>query len=368
MTTIATPQKQVYAPGFVGLEAAQNQFNGLLQATATNMREFTVRQDYLPEIGDYLRRDAPLWSRLRKEPAPADLVQEIRRTALPVIGFSNKQDLATGPSQPTGNARNRNDLSDPGQQVKALSGFIDWSHYARSLALQQGNPYGDQVAQDTDDMIAAAARLLELTLWRGNAATAPLEFNGILTQRPAGNTFTLDLTDTNEERTLGNMLIECIARIVGSRRIARRVTGVFCSNCGYNLVQREVEAKRLFTEVSEVTPGLNVPGIRTGQGVVPIEPSSYIDDEPGDGVGGGDLLRFIFLDIDKLRWMGVRPMGGLDTFDPQVFEITQFLDGVPLTEKQMLLIYGTLYAMNLGDSIWSLEVTVPAGTAWNYED
>jgi len=32
----------------------------------------------------------------------------------------------------------------------------------------------------------------------------------------------------------------------------------------------------------------------------------------------------------------------------------------------MVICYGTLYAMNRGDGIWRLDISAPAGTAWNY--
>ena len=348
--------------GFYTPAETENLFGKLVQAAATNMGRFTVRDDFSAEIGDYLYREAPLWSRIPKEAAEADLVKEIRQSALPQVGFSSKQDLNSGPRQPAGN---RNDLTDPGQEVKAVSGFLDWSHYSRSLYQQQGRPYGDQVAKDTDDMLRSTAQALEMGIMSGNATANALEFNGVAQQLPASHIIPGSVVGATPDN-IGQRLCEVVTRAMASRKYSRRITDIFCSGSGFNLLQKEVENKRLYIQTVEVMPGLALPGILTPAGLVPITMTPFLDDVPASGGVTTDTIRFYLIDINSLRWKGVLPFGGLNTFDPQIFDVTSYVDNVPLTEQRMVICYGTLYAMNRGDGIWRLDISAPAGTAWNY--
>jgi hypothetical protein len=349
---------------FQNVSEADQLFDSLTQAAATNMGRFTVRQDFMPEIGDYLYRNAPFWARLPKEPAEADIIKEIRMTQLPAVGFSAKSTLNTVAGQ--GGLTNRQDLTDPGQEVKCVSGFIDWSHYARSLYEQQGRPYGDQVARDTNDMIDAATMLLELGLFTGNATSDALQFNGIPQLMPTSNhVFTLDITATTPETSLSQKLVECCTRIMSNRVTNHRITDIITTGAGWNLIQREIEEKRLFTQLVEVIPGVQVPAILTPWGKVPISMTPFLSDTAGANTDP-DTINFWFIDINKLVWKGVVPLGGAQTFDPQIFEITTFANNVPLTEKRMILCYGVLYAKNRGADIYRLDVTAPRGSAWTY--
>lgn len=349
--------------GFQNPGEVAQQFNGMVQAAATNMGRFTVRQDFMPEIGDYLYRNAPCWNRLRKEAADTDVIKEIRQTALPQTGFISKQNLNSGPMQPAGN---RNNLADPGQEIKAVSGFVDWSHYNRSLYEQQGRPFGDQVAKDTNDLIDAATMSLEQCFFSGNATTNPLEFNGIARQMPAGHVLTANYTGA-EPDNIGQKLCEVVTRAISSRRTRRRITDIWVSGSGWNLLQKEIEDRRLVTQTVELVPGIQVPAIMTPSGRVPITMTPWLDDTPGADVDDPCTLHFYLVDINSLVWKGVVPYGGKNTFNPQIFEVsTQAQNTVTLTEQRMVLAYGTLYAMNLGDGIWRLDVTAPPSYAWSY--
>ncbi|NJR40559.1 MAG: hypothetical protein HC781_19160, partial [Leptolyngbyaceae cyanobacterium CSU_1_4] len=160
---------------FINVQAAAKEVQDLIRSAAINRGSFTYRADFQPEITDYLHRDVTLWSRIRKVAATDDVVKEIVRTGLPSTGFANKNALDTAVVDQTGV---RNNLSDTGQEVKAILGRKNWGHYERSLYEQQKRPYGDQISIDTADMIHSAAKQLERGLFVGDAATNPLEFNG----------------------------------------------------------------------------------------------------------------------------------------------------------------------------------------------
>ncbi|MBW4514561.1 MAG: hypothetical protein KME11_04990 [Timaviella obliquedivisa GSE-PSE-MK23-08B] len=348
---------------FVNVQAAAQEVQDLIRGAATNRGSFTYRSDFQPEITDYLNRDVSLWSRIKKVAATDDVVKEIVRTGLPSTGFANKNALETSVLDQTGV---RNNLSDTGQEVKAIMGRKAWGHYERSLYEQQGRPYGDQVAIDTADMIASATKNLERALFVGNATTNPLEFNGIYNQIIAGRTpYLIDITGA-EPDNVGSKLVEYVTRSTTNRTYDRKITAVYTSGCGWYQIQKQVEDRRLILQDMEFTPGVMVKALMTPYGLVPIVMSPFIDDEPGATVDDPDILPFWLLDEDQLEWHGVVPFGGENTFEPQLFEVSTFVSNVPLTESRLLVAYGTLKAKTKGDCIWRVNLRCDRGTAWSY--
>jgi hypothetical protein len=328
-----------------------------IQAIATAMDGFTVVDDFEPVVREYLRKATIFWPLLRKESAYADLVREITEGPEPTTGFFDKH--ATNPTDnPTNLAAH--DLTDPGEYIKAVGGVISFSPYSRSLYKQQGRPYGNTVAKKTADLIVSATKTLERTLFLGNATTNPLEFNGLEQQIDPSHVYTADITAGDSVVRK----IRSLARlIVSDPDILRNVTHIFTTGLGLELIEEEVTTQLEYTNLDEVRPGLRVPAIITQadpQGrPTPIITSPYILDTAG--VSG--TVPFWLLDMDTLVWKGVIPDGGLTTFNPQIFEVSQYTYGATpnyLVNKRMCLAYGTLYASKAGGGgVYRLDVNVP---------
>lgn len=338
----------------------------LTQAAATQEGRYTVQQDYDPEIEDILRKETMMWQLITsKKPANAAIVRKIKKANRPTIGFVNRGDLSGVYDNP--NLPPSKDLSDPGQEVKALAGSIQFEHFGRSLADQQGRPYGDEVAEETNDMLINAARFLEMSLFTGDAdAAGGLEFNGIDKQTPTSpsnnHVFTANITTATPD-SIVDKLNEIVVRATNDRNVLRRITHIFCTGAASLKIRDEVGQQHLYENRQEINAGIRVPGIVTPNGILPIITSPYINDL--DGGAGNDVCRFYLIDIDSLEWRGVYPFGGVKTFQPQLFDITNTINGLPLVEKRMCLMYGTLYAKNGGEGIYRLDVTVPPGSVWN---
>ena len=346
----------------------------LIQAQAYNSGGFTLLNDFIPEVLDALYRAAPFWASLTKKAASADNVREIIRTGLPVAGFTSKADLATATAKSATNLRDgtaitgdnsRNLLDDPGQEVKCITGPLSWTNYAQSLYNQQGQPFGDQVAQDTDDMITSMAKSLEKALYSGNATTNPLEFNGIIAQMATDTArhqflYTHDLTAATPE-SLSIVIPRTCAKIIASRDFDRDVTEIHTSAAGLSLLQEEWAKARINLSETEYVPGVTVPGIMGANGrMIPIVVSRYLDDDatPADG----DLINYLFIDKALIDWRGVVPMGG-SGFNPQIFDL---VNAQHLTERRLGLCYGTLFAHGRGQGISRLQVKAANGKAWSY--
>lgn len=336
------------------------------RAAAENIQGFTVRDDFMASIGRYLRRNTIFWPLLKKEKAEADIVREILEEQFPTVGFFSK-DGTTGMNPPENAVdANENDLSDTGQEVKANGGVIKLSHYGRSLADQQGRPFNDQVSNKTNNLIVAAARHLERSLFNGNASTAPLQFNGIAQQMAADHTFEASIID-------GDSVVHKIRSLcrlaVNDEDMLRDINIIFTSGLGLELIEQEMDDKLHYQNLDQVRPGLKVPSIITqssNQGqATPLITSPYLRDEQGATENDPDIVDYWLLDMNLLCWKGVIPYGapnnGANIYNPQIFEVRT--NSAPyLIDSRLCIQYGTLYAKNRGQGIYRLRVRVPSGT------
>jgi hypothetical protein len=336
------------------------QTEALLEASATTLGGFTINQNFDPEIEDILRSETVFWQLLPKRAAQAPIVQKIKKTTRPQVGFIDKMNL-TG-STMTPHANTALDLTDPGEEVKAIAGRIQFNHFPRSMANQQGNPYLDEIAEETNDLIVSCARKIEMGLFRGNKTTDPLQFSGLDAFCRVDHTFTANITTATPDR-IADKLNEICMRATTDRDVIRRVTHIFCSGAGSLFLQREIDDRMLYQNLMEVTPGVKVPGIVTSNGVIPIIVSPYVTDV--DGGAGTDTLTFYALDMQTLEWNGVFPYGGSRKYDPQIFDISNTINGMPLVEERFVLLYGCLYPRFSAEGIWKLNVTAPSGSTWS---
>lgn len=342
--------------------------NTIIQARASLLNGTLYNDDFLPEIVDALKSECPFWEmipRKNKRYATSPKIQKIHKTARPTVGMVDRQDLSGAVNNPQGVALK--DLSDPGQDIKALCATIEFTPFERSISIAQGHPFGDEMAELTDDMITSMCRFLEILFYQGDAATNPLEFNGLeqLIPDDGDHVFTADIT-TDPPDSIITRLNEIIARANGSRNIRRKITHIFCTSAGALQLNREIELQRFYYNTSKVTAGIQVPnmvGPIPNIPNIPIVTSPYINDI--DGGAGNDRCIFYLMDIDSLEYYGLPPVGGTKKLEPQIFDITQTLSGRPLVTKRMALMYGCLYPNNRGESLYKLEVTVPPGTVWN---
>jgi hypothetical protein len=344
--------------GFYDLEQTEQ----ALQASAINLGGFAVNQNYDPEIEDYRRMETTLLRLIlqgNKKAAVSPTVRKLVKDKRANIGFVNRSDLSSA----TGNTMNdlRLNYDDPGQEVKAFAARLSFPHFARSMSEQQGKPYSDQVAEDTDDLLRESFRFFEMMLFNGNAAVNPLEFNGLQSQMVLpDHIFTIDITGTEPDR-IWQTINEIAMRAATDRQTLRKISHVFTTGAAYVALQKESESYSTRFADKEIVPGLNVSMIMTGAGEKPVISSPYLNDLGNQA--GYDILRMYLIDITCVEWHGVYPYGGTKTFDPQIFDITTYLNGQYLVTERMLLCYGTPYLKNNG--LYRIDIRAPLGSAWN---
>jgi hypothetical protein len=334
-----------------------------LEAAATALDGFVVRQDYMPVIKRYVREETVLWQMIRKEKADADVIKEIIEpyATAPNAGFVDRATL--NPVENSATAPNY-DLADPGQQNKAIGGVIKFPHYTRSLHKQQGLPWGDQIARKTERLMVSTLLTLEMSLFTGNATTNPLSFNGIENQMPLANVSSIDI---RAGKSVVKSLRSIVRKAISNKQILKKITHIFTSALGIELIEIETDMRLAYRNMEVIRPGLQVPQIVTQAGNIPLMQSPYIDDITYDlpNPDPRDEVVYYLINLGNISWKGVIPEGGIDTFEPQLFDVSKqelSLANPYLLEKRMSLIYGTLYVENRGASIFKLIVKVPAGT------
>lgn len=334
-----------------------------LQASAANLGGFTINQNYDPEIEDYRRKETVFWEMIppaNKKPAAAPTVKKIVRDKRPQVGYANRGDLS-------GAVQNRKqdlalNLDDPGQDVKALSAKYRYDFFSHSMHEQQNRPYGDEIATDTDDMIVETWRFIEMELFSGDADVNPLAFNGLEKQMTMEEHIReINVTGTQPQK-IWKTINEMVMRAATDRNVLRRISHIFMTGAAFVALQGELGDDQLrFGDDKEIIPGFTVPSIMTGIGELPIIRSPYLQDLANQQ--GNDILRIYLIDMNAIEWHYVRPYGGRDTADPQIFDVTMWLANEPLVTERQMVMFGTLYLKNNG--VWRIDVRAPLGSAWN---
>ena len=339
-----------------------------LQASAINLDGATVNDDIINMIGDYQRKEGVIWPLITKKRAKHPTIKEGVKDKFPKVGAVNKFTLdhaAANVENPPGSL-NR-DLTDPGQDLKAISGQVDIPHFAHSMAQQQGYFYEDTFAEDTDDMILSGVRYLDRQLIVGDAAGNVDEFNGFLNLRnPANTDIELDTLIPGAELIHQALNRICI-KAANEPNNRQRISHIFTSGGGQNELIREAHAAHIHQNQVEITPGHVVSAIVTPSGnknLTPVIGTPYILDDDSDVAF--DLIDYWLIDMTQIEWHGLVPLGGQNNLDYQIFDFTKYVNGIPLTEKRMLLLYGCLFAKNQGRGIYRLRVKLPKGRAITY--
>jgi len=335
-----------------------------IQANAIPLDGFIVRDDFIPVIRRYVREETTFWQLIKKVKAQTDVIKEIIEpsSTAPAAGFVDRVSLNPPANSPS---LQNYDLSDPGQQNKAIGGVLPFPHYTRSLYSQQGRPYGDTVARKTERLLVETLLVLERSLFVGDATTNPLAFNGIENQMPLANVASIDI---RLGQSVVTALRTIVRRAISNEFELRTITHIWTSALGIQLIETETDARLAYRNMETIRPGLQVPMLVTQAGTLPLMQSPYIRDTKiiAPAPDPRDEVVFYLLNMKDIEWHGVVPEGGKDTLEPQIFDVSkqEVVGPSPSPyqlEKRMTLMYGTLYVYNRGRSMYKLVVKVPAG-------
>lgn len=338
-----------------------------------------VLQEYSPMhynriIGDYRGKDASaIWAMgVTKRLARQATITEAKRDSYVSVGPVDRDNLAGLVPQ------NRPDVdlpgADSGEDIKSVGGIIEYSDFGNSLQRQQqeiyGNLYEENIFVGKDELYTGYVREMNRQLVSGNAASNPLEFNGIQRLVPSSNIVPFDSTSAESSNILVHMAMRSvITKASSDRNIDRKIDFIIGSLVGHNYILNQMDQNNVLynRDNSSVVPGINVTHINVFGREIPLTSDKWIDDIPGATNSDPDTLVYYLYGKKNLQWHGVIPFGKriqktLMDFEPHITEIYVTTPEVPFLKQEACLSYGALYAANAGRDLYRLEVTVPPGT------
>ena len=326
-----------------------------LEAAMTNNRGMVVNQDFMPIVGSYLRKESLFWQLMNKTYAKAPIVREALDDARANVGFSDINTLVNTVSNEPGDLDLN--LGDPGQAVKAVTGYLKFGHFAKSMALQQGSPILDQEVNGTRKMLLDTARLIDKTCFKGKVENNPLQFNGFMRQMYEGNIRQASRVDEDNPDKTHLALNQIIFETLGNENIDHRISHIFCSASGSNILAREAQEEHIHYNSNRVILGHTVGEIHTQMGNLPVITSPYIVDELNTP---NPKLNFWLVSMETVDWAGVVPYGAKGkSLEPQIFDVRNLNDvGEPLLDQRILVLYGTPYLKDGGRGVYLLQVEV----------
>lgn len=254
---------QRYSVGFLSLNAAIQNYNGLVQV-----------DQYDDIIEDQLRRSGVVGRRLKKKIASGDPSRWVIQTGLGDAQFTDKRNITVTPQSPT--------RTEGAVTLKAISGQIKFGLFDQMLG--QVMPAGFRTrAQDLADMIGSLLRLHDQALFTGKD-----KIDGSL----VGTNESLDYVALPTQITTPPIVIDKDTKIIPTIRtqVAKlmanplyvvRPTAIYCNPLLIDLIEREwEEGANGSLPQAEVVPGVRVTAIRTAAGDLPLIGDPYFFNDP----------------------------------------------------------------------------------------
>lgn len=326
-------------------------------ATAVNTGVW-VRDDYDAVIEDVVRREFPLLAIMRKERAMADVVNDVRKTALPAAAVVSKTALenttASNPAKTTGT----------NQEVKAWGVAVTEDYYYGRLYLQQGSFLGNQFEQDTDDAVASVARLADSLAITGSVGVDALQFNGISVQFTTTATIDARTGYTAASRAIMNGLRKLVRQMTDSTTLSVRPNIIIAPSILNELLEREMEASGTQNlPLAEIVPGVKVSAIRadtpSNGGLIPILNSPFCERNDGAGSPPADDITVYLSDSNQLIWKYVEAADG-QTWNPTVFEVNP--TDMSQNKRRQVLMFGTAYVRSAADAHRKITIQLADAT------
>lgn len=257
--------KQVEIARFVDLKAATD----YMGPGAIFMPEFDTN------ILDLMRQRGALGQRIRNRLATGDPTRWLEVSAKAGGEFVDKRTIAGSVGSTT-----RVEKYTP---LKALFSKASFGLFDVEVNNQQGN-FPNLVAGELQDRIEDILVMEDEKLWTGKVATAPLEYDGLLTLITGSFAIAKGESIVDGIRTK-------VASMVANKAYRIRPTAIYLDAILLDLLEQEVKnAANTMKDVAarevEVVPGLVVRGLSTAAGILPLIPEPYLE----ASVSGADTL------------------------------------------------------------------------------
>jgi len=226
---------------------------------------------YETEISDIVRRESKTLTRFkglgRMVPASGHPHRYFEQTAIAIATATDPRAIAPTPSGPTRVER--------AVMIKATVAQSNFSHFDVEVTRQQG-AFARVEAQDIDDITAAIVRKNGQMLWNGTdtSLTAPVttEWMGMLSQIVAGG----NIAYVNKGASIVDAYKTQVASLMANQTYAPQPSAIYQNPLLANLLDQEAKAVGLHFNKVEFVAGVQVSGIQTQAGELPLPSDPFI--------------------------------------------------------------------------------------------
>lgn len=259
------------APGFAALQSAgilRAAPGGGIQASADFLGNGAIEiNKYEAEILDIVRRESPMLERFDSKPSTGQPHRYFEQTAIAAaqsVTITNGAALGT----PTASGPLRFERT---AFIKAISAQTNVSLFDADVTRQQGQFAGVE-ARDIADVAEACGRLAGFMVWNGTDTSLTT---------PTTNQYMGLLSQINQTLQIGigasiiDGIKQQVAYMVANTDFKVRPTGIAINPVLGDYIDREAKATKI-TLTDMTVGGVQVSGIRTQAGILPIIPDPFL--------------------------------------------------------------------------------------------
>jgi hypothetical protein len=267
--------------------------NGKLTAAADYLGNGAIEiNKYEAEILDVVRRDSPTLARLREQRAYKKATGHPHRyfeqIAIATATATDPRNITTTPSGPVRVER--------AAMIKATTSQSNFSHFDVEVTAQQGD-FSKVEAQDITDIASAITVKNAEMFWLGSdtslAAPTTIEWVGVIQQLVTGNTSPASGNVVTINKLGGASIIDgvktAVAKIHANVQFKSKPSIFFCATLLADLIDQEAKAAAYHFNKTTFVAGVQVDGLQTVAGVLPIVSDPFI---PSFGFGGYTVAQF----------------------------------------------------------------------------
>jgi len=268
-------------------------------AAASFGNGYIVIDQYQTEIQDLVKRAGFLGRRMPKVPATGPLSRWFEQTAIGAAKFDARQSLTPTATGPTRGERS--------VLIKAITNRVQFGLFDQQVAgLMPENMR--LKAKDTMDMINGIILLNDQALWTGTDVVNGAQIGDGTTNQYVG--IPKQITSTSVTVGSTDSIVDAIrlsvAKLVGSATENLLPTAIYMNPLALYALEEEVKQNdgNLIGRV-DVEPGVNVTGVMTAAGRLPIfaDPLLAVDPTWGDTAPGGQTAYpFVILTESMLEY------------------------------------------------------------------
>jgi hypothetical protein len=273
--------------------------------------------EFQSEITDIVRRNSIFAQRIAYVPATGAPSRWFDQTAISDGAFSDPRTIAVAATSPT--------RVEKSVTLKAITNQINYSLFDMEVMNSQATVFNQLKSKDMSDMINGITRLHAKALWNGTDTVSGnqignggLQYVGVVNQIAKTQTIASTASILDSIRTQ-------VANMVNDPLFTVKPSAIFMNPIAIDYLEQEIKnsnnaIRYIATDITGVAGGLNVMGVNTVAGLLPIYPEPYlVTDQAIPGIsaapGGQHNYPFCIVSEDLIEYHYVQEK------QPRVFQM-----------------------------------------------